>query len=207
MDLRRALFGHDSSLPALAIRISCNLHLRMKKAGIMAPFFDPRFFPTEPDDNGSIPPFDPGTIRTVRVYAYEEGTSVDVPVFMKFFNRSAKVLECSVCSEKYRDIRLLDEDWKVVCGREYDDEWLWALLHFPPGATKSGCQHEPDVCRRCYNQFLAAQLEQLGSLGCEQIACPTLGCGNLLQYEDIRRMASDETFKLLVFAGIRVSAK
>lgn len=72
----------------------------------------------------------------------------------------------------------------IVCG---DSK---APLEFAVQPITAACQHPPQTCIECVQSWLAAEF---ASKGCEGIICPE--CPATLQYDDLHRAASAETFE------------
>jgi hypothetical protein len=178
----------------------------------MSSFLDPRFRSTVPDDEGCVTPFVVGTVRCLPV-VFKGGAVAGVPILLRFLRRRKKPTECVVCDESYFDVNTGTAGaWAAVRGvgrggggsgssgggahevADFDEDWMWRLLHFPAGDLV-GCSHDFDTCKACLAKHIASHLEQLGRAAVQQISCPTIGCGRTLTYEEVRRLASKESFE------------
>ncbi|KAF4334415.1 e3 ubiquitin ligase ari7 [Fusarium beomiforme] len=175
------------------LKIAARMHNQLAVVGRMCSLFDPAFNNTEPDEAGRIPPFNPGNIKMIRVD--HQGGSILVPLFIRFIRRKRKAKECTVCTDEFFDVDYASvEEWLDLCAG-FHGEWMWKILLFP---VKLGmkCNHEIDFCSGCLEQHLKTQLEQYGRNRCDQLACPSDGCGRRLDYDEIRLYAEPETFEL-----------
>jgi hypothetical protein len=172
--------------------IACGLHAQLVSLGRMHSLFDPAFTSTEADESGRIPPFKPGKIRMIKV-DLGRGT-IEVPLFMRFLRRRVTARECAVCTDEIFDIDFRSvEEWLDFC-TGFHGEWMWKIMMFP---VKLGleCRHEIDFCTSCLEKHLTSQLDQYGRSKCDQLACPSDGCGRRLAYEEIKLYATTKTFE------------
>ncbi|KAM0438525.1 hypothetical protein ACHAPT_001274 [Fusarium lateritium] len=176
-----------------ALRIAARMHSQLAIFGRMYSLFDPAFNNTEPDEAGRIPPFNPGSVKMIRVD--HEGGSIPVPLFIRFIRRQRRPKECAVCTDEFFDVDFASvEEWLDLCAG-FHGEWMWKILLFPV-KLGMGCNHEIDFCTGCLEQHLKTQLEQYGRNRCDQLACPSDGCARRLDYDEIRLYAEPETFEL-----------
>lgn len=179
----------------IALEVSLQVHTRMMHYGPMYSIFDARFKPTAPDDEGRVAPFSVGTIRLVDII-YRGEPVRNIPVFVRFFKRVVQPTECVVCTERYYDVDLgAPAGWKAIC-EDIDGDWMWKLLFFPVATKEVGCRHRFDVCKACIRLHLDTQLEQLGRAGCDRLSCPSEGCGRVYEYEEVKKLATPDTFGL-----------
>lgn len=57
--------------------------------------------------------------------------------------------------------------------------------------VSSSCTHEPSACKACISESLTA--DQSSKI--LRFDCPTMGCGTVLEYPDIQRLADKEVFE------------
>lgn len=191
LTFRSALKEQEPPPSDTALRIASALHTQLSSIGRMRSFFDPKFTNTEPDETGRIPTFKPGKIRMISVD--HDGGSIQVPLFMRFLRRQRIAKECSVCTDEFYDVDFGSvEEWLDFCAG-FHGEWMWKVLQFP---VKLGleCSHEIDFCTGCLEKHLKSQLEQYGRSRCNQVACPSDGCGRRLAYDEVRLYAKPKTF-------------
>ena len=197
---REALAGLTPAPTEEALRIAAKLHARLVATGKMKSLFDPSFENTEPDDDGRLPEFRPGRIKMLGVDVDDvstqgQPTTVQVPVFTRFFNR--KSVECVVCGEMLLDIDYGQnaQEWKDHC-TGFPGPWMWDVLLFPAGLVM-GCEpyHMPDTCKECLRTHLRVQLEQFGRDHCDRLSCPSANCGRSLNYAEVKAFADNETFE------------
>ena len=65
-------------------------------------------------------------------------------------------------------------------------------LEFPTKPPTEECTHTVQTCAECVSMWIESELE---SKGWQQISCPFPNCSSLLTYEDVKRDASESTFK------------
>ena len=161
----------------------------------MISLLDVVFENTLPDDNGWVPPFNPGRIQFVNTGRQQYYPQV--PIHLRIFRRVNKPRECVVCNEKYVDFEIKSEASATITGEGgFDKNWIWPLLHFPNHMFIPGCTHEFDVCKTCYAKHLNTQLQMLGQVRCEKLLCPHPPCSRVLNYSDVWLLATRETFNL-----------
>lgn len=158
----------------------------------MHSFFEPAFTNTQPDETGRIPAFKPGKILMVSVD--HDGGSIDVPLFVRFLRRQKTAKECTICTDELFDIDFGSvREWMDSCAG-FHGQWMWKTLLFP---VKLGlnCSHEINFCSGCLEKHLKSQLEQYGRSRCDQLACPSDGCGRRLAYGEVQLYAKSRTFE------------
>jgi hypothetical protein len=69
-----------------------------------------------------------------------------------------------------------------VCSEEHDSGDVPRL---------ENCLHEPRVCQGCFANWLTSQV---GNTSWDRIVCPSDGCGVLVSHEEMKRLASDDTY-------------
>jgi hypothetical protein len=186
--LRAALEVLNPQPSLEALTIACALHQRLVDRGHMYEFFDARFQPNIPDDDGRLQPFNPGKVLLCDV---DEGNQT-VPIFTKFLRRRTVPKECAICIESLYEIDFeTEEEWLVSC-EGFCGPWMWKILLFPSKMTLN-CEHEINTCKDCWATHLKTQLDQYGRNGCDRLSCPE--CGRILIFQEIRLYASDETLK------------
>jgi hypothetical protein len=79
-------------------------------------------------------------------------------------NSEARGPECSVCGDTF------------------------LMSRFP---SLQRCTHEPCVCQGCFSDWLTSQV---GSTSWDRIVCPSTGCGALINHEEMKQLASAETY-------------
>jgi len=187
--LRNALQSLNPQPSPDALTIAYGIHQQLVEKGRMYEFFDARFQPSIPDDDGRLQPFKPGKILLCDI---DQG-NLTVPIFTKFFRRRAVPRECAVCTESLYEIDFETEDeWLVSCEGFYGP-WMWKILLFPGKATLSCCDHEINTCRDCWARHIKTQLEQYGRSGCNRLSCPE--CSRILNFEEICLYASEESLR------------
>jgi hypothetical protein len=70
--------------------------------------------------------------------------------------------ECSVCTESH------------------------PIQEFP---TLTDCDHDHDVCRGCFLQWLDREMERVNT-----VMCPSSGCSNAVTHEDVQKYASHDVY-------------
>lgn len=107
--------------------------------------------------------------------------------------------DCAVCAETLHDITDgTPEDearWeKVIAG--FPGPWTWEVRPFPVPSLLRTCSatHSLDICRTCLSRHLDALLESQGRSGSDALTCPSPGCGHAYSNEELRALASPETF-------------
>ncbi|KAJ2902913.1 hypothetical protein MKZ38_010644 [Zalerion maritima] len=195
---RKALSMVSPTPSEEALDIARRLHEQLIAVGRMKSLFDPYFDTMEPDEEGKLPPFNPGKIKLGDVEVRDgEGRTkiVSVPIFMRFFNRQR--IDCAVCSETFLEIDYGENfiSWKEYCDG-FPGPWMWDILHFPVGLTVD-CEpiHDADTCRQCVRTHLKIQLDQYGRDHCDKLSCPTQDCKRTLTHHDVRMLADKETFE------------
>lgn len=71
----------------------------------------------------------------------------------------------------------------IVCGESKEP------LEFPATAPTSSCAHPSNTCSKCLQSWMASEFD---TKGCDGIKCPE--CPETLDYNDIRKAASPQTF-------------
>lgn len=79
----------------------------------------------------------------------------------------------------------------IICSEEYT--LRTAASSFPTSCVTDGCTHASSTCLICIEKTI---LEELFSRGWDRIQCPE--CPSLLDYNDVRRFATAETFNMFV---------
>lgn len=165
-----------------AIRVSSDLHASLASSGRMNWTF------------GSVPGNENNTgPQPVRMISVDHEGGIEIPLFTSLFRRNDTARECVICTDELFEVDIGSvQQWTESC-RDFGGEWMWQVLEFP---VKLGlaCSHEIDFCSGCLEQHLKSQLEQYGKSRCDQLACPSYGCGRRLTYDEIRLYASPETF-------------
>lgn len=82
----------------------------------------------------------------------------------------------------------------TTCGRRL------VTQQFPKALHGSKCTHERETCRRCWRQWLQAQVEHKHW---DQISC--CQCANLLTQSEIKALATDATFQRYVDAEVKAT--
>jgi len=195
--LRSALKKLDPPPSDDALAASSSIHLALMRGGQMHSFFDARFSATTPNDEGRVPPFAVGAVRRVSV-TFKGEVVGGVPIFMRYLRRRSATSNCAVCSEKYFEVDLGDERAWTAAREHMEDvkeyDWTSGLLHFPTVDMLRDCEHEFDTCKGCLAQYIQTQVEASGRASCNDLSCPTVVCRRIFRYDEIRRLASAETF-------------
>jgi hypothetical protein len=69
-----------------------------------------------------------------------------------------------------------------VCGNTY------GVQNFP---HIERCSHEPRVCQECFANWLTSQVV---NISWDRIVCPSTGCGVLVAHEEMKKLATTETW-------------
>jgi hypothetical protein len=116
-----------------------------------------------------------------------------IPIFTNAIRRKKEPKDCAICAESYHEINFESEEkWHESC-IGFEGPWTRELLLFP---TKEmlRCGHDVTACKDCNRTHLATQLETKGRNGCDQLSC--VECNRILQHDEVRILASEETAKL-----------
>ncbi|KAK3652982.1 hypothetical protein LTR56_004932 [Elasticomyces elasticus] len=102
--------------------------------------------------------------------------------------QQAEELQEQIIREEQEAARLADERARLrdcnVCGDAKDP------LEFSAKQPTVGCMHPVATCNECLVQWMATEIDEKGGEG---IKCPE--CPETLEYADVQRCASDETFE------------
>jgi len=173
---------------------AASLYKHLMDRQIVYDIFDPLFDKRRPDHMGRIPPFEAGQIIIGKL---DKG-DLSIPLFLKYFRRTAIPKDCSVCSEALHDIDIgTESNWKQIC-QKFMGPWMWDVLLFPTPSYLSSCAHEIDYCKGCLSTHLTTQLKQLGRSGCDRLSCPT--CNRILVDIETRRFGTKETVATYVIS-------
>lgn len=84
-------------------------------------------------------------------------------------------LECSICADTFPENKL---------------------------TRLSACEHEPEVCIRCFVDWLT---ERMNSVMLETIECPSSGCQNSVSHQDVKTHVPNELFERYYFRLLRTA--
>jgi IBR domain, a half RING-finger domain len=73
-----------------------------------------------------------------------------------------------------------------VCNEDWDP-----LLQFQVSVA-TGCNHEPEICLRCWEQHIVSETD---TKAWDAITCPHYKCGVMLSHEDMQRFAPTDIFR------------
>ena len=184
--LRKALASLDPQPSREGLSVSASLQKQLAAFGLMYDFFSDRFNNNIPEEDGRIRAFDAGKIL---IGSLDRG-EIAIPIFMKFFRRSAMPKDCSVCAESLYEINFgSEEQWRQACDG-YHGSWMSKVLLFPTRDVLH-CDHDMDMCKGCLETHLSTQLEQFGRNACGRLTCPS--CNRAMGDVEVRHFGSEET--------------
>jgi hypothetical protein len=88
----------------------------------------------------------------------------------------------TVCVPKSRRLNHAARTDCSVCSDTFSAKKLFRLRQ---------CVHKPQVCRGCFKDWLTSQV---GTTSWNRIVCPSEGCGVLITHEEMKSLASEETY-------------
>jgi hypothetical protein len=146
------------------------------------------------------------TVKTMPVDSIAGSGTLQVPIFVNLLilrgsgnGGSEMGRECAVCAERLIDVTdgtPEDEARWAAATSGFPGDWTRLVRSFPSPSSLSVCNrnHDLDICHTCLAQHIATQLESRGRAGSEQLTCPSPGCGHAYSHDEIRMLASPETF-------------
>lgn len=165
-----------------AISVAIGLYAQLSAFKLFSDLFN-----TPSDENSNlIDLFEAGEIIVGDV----DRNDLKIPIFTKFFRRSATPKDCLICVESFYEIDIeSEEEWKSVCDG-YAGSWMSRVFSFP---TKDilKCEHDMTSCKGCIAQHLKFQVDQHGRNARGRLTCPI--CNRVLSEEEIRCLGSAET--------------
>ncbi|KAF0430898.1 ring finger domain-containing protein [Gigaspora margarita] len=78
---------------------------------------------------------------------------------------------------------------KILCTICYDEDSKEFVR------ITSKCNHKDSVCHRCVNANIEASIQQCNT----DITCIVSGCDKIMDYQDVKRLTTNETFKRFFF--------
>lgn len=154
----------------------------------MYSLFDTRFDTAIPDEHGRLPEFNPENLLLADI---DQGDQT-IPIFTRFFHRTATPRECSICADTRYELDIENvEAWRASC-EGFHGPWMWNILLFP---TKYGleCEHEMDACKEYVAAHLSTQFEEYGVNGCNRLSCLT--CSRILTHREVKLHAKPKAFQ------------
>ena len=137
--------------------------------------------------------------EVIPVDSADGSETFQVPIFLSLLTTFWAGRECAICADAPHDVTdgtTEDESRWAAAIDGFSGDWTWWIRPFPVPASLPICaaKHALDSCRSCLGKHLDAQLESRGRAGSESLTCPSPGCGHLYTHEEIRMLASPETF-------------
>ena len=172
------------------------MHITMRTWGIMVdPFFNP------PHNRLASLTME---MHPVEITVNNQKQVLTLPFFTSFFKwkftSGSELKECIVCTEEYADIPISSSALKKM-KTLYPGAWASLLdpgkARFPSRKLLAECasKHDFDICIDCISHHIDAKLGELGGQGLDRLTCPSLNCGHVLSFNEVKSLASPETFE------------
>lgn len=183
-ELRNALNSFRPALTSTEVIRCQNLHESLVICGNGKSFFA--------DLNTDGPAATPLQIQVVAAKSLDGQTIDNIPIFTNFLKTRDR--DCIVCAETYREFDpIRAPTWAI---HPLDLEFVSRLPGaFPTRWQLSECHHEQAICHTCLTTHITIQVESRGRACIENIKCPHPDCSHVLTYEELRLLASPDTFK------------
>ncbi|KAK5656913.1 hypothetical protein OQA88_3435 [Cercophora sp. LCS_1] len=162
----------------------------LNRNGLMHSPLNPCLATTTPDENGRIPPFNPGSIRIITVT--HKNKTHKVPIFMRLLCRKTTPTTCIICADTVHDLVSIPSSELDTITNEFSPDLVHQLYHHPISLL---CNHPITFCTSCLSQHITSRLS-LGRTAATTIPCPDHNCRRPLARSEIRTYATPAAFAL-----------